>query len=65
MDVKFVGGESTEITVDSGAEESVCPWEWGEIFPVDEGVPKLKFRNASGGLIPHYGKREVRVTSSF
>ena len=30
MDVEFVGGEKTVITVDSGAEESVCPWEWGE-----------------------------------
>eukprot|EP00973_Karenia_brevis_P053444 7428203-Karenia_brevis.AAC.1 len=27
--VNFVGGGPTEITVDSGAEESVCPWEWG------------------------------------
>ena len=29
MDVQFVGGEKTEIAVDSGAEESVCPWRWG------------------------------------
>ena len=29
MQVKFVGGEKTEIIVDSGAEEHVCPWEWG------------------------------------
>ena len=65
LDVKFVGGGETEITVDSGAEESVCPWSWGEMFPVDEGVPKLRFRNASGGWIPHYGKREVRVVSPF
>eukprot|EP00973_Karenia_brevis_P093484 12417513-Karenia_brevis.AAC.1 len=28
--VNFVGGGPTEITVDSGAEESVCLWEWGE-----------------------------------
>ena len=26
MEVQFVGGEKTTITVDSGAEESVCPW---------------------------------------
>ena len=25
MDVQFVGGGKAEITVDSGAEESVCP----------------------------------------
>jgi hypothetical protein len=27
MDVNFVGGEKTTITVDSGAEENVCPWD--------------------------------------
>jgi hypothetical protein len=26
MEVNFVGGERTLITVDSGAEESVCQW---------------------------------------
>ena len=26
MQVKFSNGEQTEITVDSGAEENVCPW---------------------------------------
>ena len=30
MQVRFLGGEKTEITVDSGAEEKVCPWEWGK-----------------------------------
>ena len=29
MDVYVVGGGKTEITVDSGAEEDVCPREWG------------------------------------
>eukprot|EP00973_Karenia_brevis_P009006 1219967-Karenia_brevis.AAC.1 len=29
---EFVGGGKTEVTVDSGAEESVCPWEWGQQF---------------------------------
>ena len=29
MQVKFRNGENTEITVDSGAEENVCPWGWG------------------------------------
>eukprot|EP00973_Karenia_brevis_P038942 5376048-Karenia_brevis.AAC.1 len=29
LKVDFAGGGPTEITVDSGAEESVCPWEWG------------------------------------
>ena len=29
LDVKFPDGEKTKITVDSGAEESVCPSSWG------------------------------------
>eukprot|EP00973_Karenia_brevis_P060620 8430855-Karenia_brevis.AAC.1 len=32
MKVEFVGGGKTEVTVDSGAEESACPWEWGQQF---------------------------------
>ena len=48
MEVSFVGGGSTWITVDSGAEESVCPWEWGEQFPVRDVPNRMNFRNASG-----------------
>ena len=29
MQVDFAGVGRTEITVDSAAEESVCPWDWG------------------------------------
>ena len=65
MDVSFVGGGKTQITVDSAAEESVCPWEWGEQFGVSEADKWMKFRNASGGSIEHYGKRDVQVESSF
>jgi hypothetical protein len=65
MDVRFCGGEKTEITVDSGAEESVCPWEWGSQFPMDAGVQKMRFRDASGGYIDHYGQRDIYVTSTF
>ena len=66
MEVSFVGGEKTEITVDSGAEENVCPWEWGEgLFGTREADKWMTFRNASGGLIPHWGARDVRVTSPF
>ena len=65
MDVAFVGGEKTEITVDSGAEESVCPWEWGSQFPTLPADKWLQFRNASGGFMEHYGKREVEVVSPF
>ena len=64
MDVEFADGSRGTITVDSGAEESVCPWDWGSQFPVREG-PKRKFRNASGGIIPHWGSREVVVKTPF
>eukprot|EP00973_Karenia_brevis_P018424 2526881-Karenia_brevis.AAC.1 len=65
MRVNFVGGGAPEVTVDSGAEESVCPWDWGQQFgcTVAEESPKLK--NASGSFIPHWGSREVDVVSPF
>ena len=65
MDVEFVGGGPAEIIVDSGAEESVCPKDWGEQFGLNAGGPKMRFRNASGGTINHYGHREVIVTAPF
>ena len=65
MGVTFEGGGKTSITVDSGAEESVCPWEWGQQFPVKDPARWLDFKNASGGNIAHWGGREVVVTSSF
>ena len=65
LDVQFVGGEKTEVTVDSGAEENVCPWEWGQEFGIYEPGNWMKFRNASGGLINHWGERRVVVTSPF
>ena len=65
MEANFVGGGRTQITIDSGAEENVCPWEWGEKFGVDQSGQKMKFRNASGGAIEHWGSRNVLVTSPF
>ena len=65
MEVSFVGGEKTEITVDSGAEENVCPWEWGAQFETKAADKWMHFRNASGGHIEHYGKRDVLVASPF
>ena len=67
MDVCFVGGGRTEITVDSGAEENVCPWEWGEFFGVQacDASNMMQFRDASGGAIEHFGEREVIVSSPF
>ena len=50
---------------DDRAEESGCPWEWGEEFRVVESAKPMNFRNASGGTITHWGHRDVCVTSPF
>eukprot|EP00973_Karenia_brevis_P040719 5635425-Karenia_brevis.AAC.1 len=63
--VNFVGGGPTEITVDSGAGESVCPWEWGEHFGCRNSQVPLRLRAAHGKLIPHWGSRRVQVVSTF
>eukprot|EP00973_Karenia_brevis_P033522 4621872-Karenia_brevis.AAC.1 len=65
MKVNFVGGGPTEITVDSGAEESVCPWEWGEQFGCRNSQVPVRLRAANGKLIPHWGSRRVEVVSIF
>ena len=65
MEVKFVGGGQTEITVDSGAEENVCPWEWGKQFKMVDAESWMHFRDASGRTIPHHGRRDVLVESPF
>ena len=61
----FIGGGKTVMTVDSGAEENVCPWEWGDHFPTVEADKYLSFRNASGGVIDHYGQRNIKVCTPF
>ena len=63
MDVDFVGGGKGRITVDSGAEENVCPSEWGNNFRVNQMVPEIRFRGANGSAIQHHGERCVVVTS--
>ena len=47
-----------EIVIDSGAAESVCPWDWADAFPTKTVPPgqELLFRNASGGRMAHYGE---------
>eukprot|EP00973_Karenia_brevis_P062293 8663804-Karenia_brevis.AAC.1 len=65
MKVEFVGGGSTEITVDSGVEESVCPWEWGQQFGCRVSDEPMKLRDARGKVIPHWGSRLVQVVSPF
>ncbi len=54
MEVQFVGGEKTMITVvDSGAEERVCPWDCRERqFGIQKAESWMQFKNASGGNIP-------------
>ena len=50
-----------EIVVDSGAAESVCPWDWAKEFGTKD-IPwdqKRMFLNASGGRMEHYGERKV------
>eukprot|EP00973_Karenia_brevis_P072255 10039230-Karenia_brevis.AAC.1 len=57
MQVAFAGGGgATEITVDSGAEESVCPWERGQQFGTRRAEGLLNLRNASGVVIPIMGE---------
>ena len=65
MDVKFPGGVKTQITVDSGAEESVCPVGWGAEFGTEEPDRRLNLINASGAKIPHMGRRLVKVEAPF
>ena len=65
MDVTFRDGGEAAITVDSGAEESVCPWGWGEQFGIRQAERQMNFRNATGGIIQHYGSRDVVVASPF
>ena len=46
-----------EITVDSVAEESVCPKWWGEAFQTRRPSRWLRFVSASGGPRGHYGEK--------
>ena len=48
-----------EITVDSAAEESVCPKDWGPEYPTTKPARWMKFVNASGGSMGHYGEKKV------
>eukprot|EP00973_Karenia_brevis_P054582 7585052-Karenia_brevis.AAC.1 len=58
MKVDFVGGGPTELPVDSGAEESVCPWEWGVHFGCKNAEVPMRLRDASCKVIPHGGAVE-------
>jgi hypothetical protein len=56
---KWVSNGEGEITVDSAAEESVCPRGWGKQYPMREPSKWLNFTNASGGHMKHYGERHT------
>ena len=60
----FVDGNKTEISVDSGAEENVCPRHWGSQFGSQQADRWMNFRSASGGEFADYGKRNVRVSAA-
>ena len=56
------------VTVDSGAEESVCPLGWGAEFGMKPVVPGKEMRmvSAGGAEMRHYGSRKVLLrTASF
>ena len=65
MRVKLVNGIEEDITVDSGAEESVCPWWWAPQFGIQPSDRWLNFRGADGSAIGHYGQKQVHAISSF
>jgi hypothetical protein len=52
---KNIGKE--EIVIDSAAEESVCPKDWGAAFGTSPSEKRMRFINASGGEMGHYGER--------
>ena len=64
MEVQFVGGEKTRSMVDSGAEENVCPYDWGQQFGIRDPVRWKNFSGANGSRIEHYGTRDIKVVSS-
>ena len=66
MDVSFGKNweDMMEITVDSAAEESVCPHAWGKKFGLREAGEKMNLVNASWGKISHYGQRQVVVKTA-
>jgi hypothetical protein len=65
MEVSFDKGDKTQITVDSGAEENVCPAGWGSQFPKLKAKREMHFKDASGTRIPHLGAKQVLLRAPF
>jgi hypothetical protein len=67
MDVEFVKKENGEtismgkgeITIDSAAEESVCPKDWGGAFVLKTARKTMNFKTANGQSMQHYGERLI------
>ena len=51
--------QAAEITVDSAADESICPQVWVQQFGMEPSRKNLRLVNASGGAITHCGARQV------
>ena len=65
MPVQFSDGMESGIAIDSGAEENVCPWEWGQQFEISNSKVHMNLVTASGDHVPHDGERVVFVSSLF
>ena len=60
IDVVTENGKKEEITIDSAAEESVCPERWAESCGIErvEKGRELGLCGANGSVINHFGKKE-------
>ena len=65
VDVNMLGtGEAAEIWMDSAAEKSVCPRDFGTEFGLSKPEKEIRLVNASGGRIAHFGGRRIKVTAA-
>ena len=66
LDAMFPDGSWTEITVDSGAADNVCPLGWAQRFEMKEveDQKKVNFVGPNGSPISHYGSRDVFVKAA-
>jgi len=58
---RWVKIKKGEVTIDSAAEESVCPKEWCQEYELVESKGKgMKLVAANGSVIKHYGSRKPK-----
>ena len=65
LDIDFRDGGSSNIVVDSGAEENVCPKNWGSQFGLSDPRFPLLLKGAGGEKLDHHGERRVHFTAPF